>query len=412
MRRTYIYLPLTLAIVTLAAGCKRNTAQAADTVQQLVVGTENVTIAQNGSVTNGPAITGSLDAALNATVRAQIAGSIISTDADVGQSVTKGQTLGRIDPSALQDAYISAKSAVASAQAADAAARRDLQRNQTLLQAGAIAPRDLETSQTQAAAAAAGLEDAKAKLATAQKNFDNTRIAAPFDGIVSQKSVNPGDVVQPGGALFTVVDPTTMRLVAAVPSDQLSMVRVGTDVTFSVTGYGTQEFHGTVTRVSPSVDPTTRQVQIIVSIPNKSHTLIAGLYANGRISSRTQHGIVVPTSAVDTRMQRPAVVEIKNGKVTRVDVTIGMRDPSAETVELTSGVAAGDTLLIAAAQGITPGTPVRVQAPPTDATAPDAAADGPQSGAGTGNTNGANANGSTGTGAGAGAASSTNSRGH
>ena len=410
MRRTYIYLPVTLAIVTLASGCKRKAAEAADTAQQLVVGTENITIAQNGSVTNGPAITGSLDAALNATVRAQISGSIVSTDADVGQSVTKGQTLGRIDASGLQDAYLSAKSAVSAAQATNAAAQRDLQRNQTLLQAGAIAQRDLETSQTQAAAAAAALEDAKAKLATAQKNFDNTRIAAPFDGIVSQKSVNPGDVVQPGGALFTVVDPTTMRLVAAVPSDQLSMVRVGTDVTFSVTGYGNQEFHGTVTRVSPSVDPTTRQVQIIVSIPNKSHTLIAGLYANGRISSRTQNGIVVPTSAVDTRMQRPAVVEIKNGKVTRVDVTIGMRDPSAETVEITSGVAAGDTLLIAAAQGITPGTPVRVQAPPTDATTPDAGAGGPQTGAGTGSTNGANTNG--GAGAGAGAASSTNSRGH
>jgi len=409
MRRTYTYLPLTLAMAALATGCKHKTADAADTVQQLVVGTENITIAQNGSVTNGPAITGSLDAALNATVRAQISGAIISTDADVGQTVSKGQTLGRIDPSALQDAYLSAKSAVASAQAADAAARRDLQRNQTLLQAGAIAPRDLETSQTQAAAAAAGLEDAKAKLATAQKNFDNTRIAAPFDGIVSQKSVNSGDVVQPGGALFTVIDPSTMRLVAAVPSDQLSMVHVGTDVTFSVTGYGNQEFHGTVTRVSPSVDPTTRQVQIIVSIPNKSHRLIAGLYASGRISSRTQHGIVVPTSAVDTRMQRPAVVEIKNGKVTRVDVTIGMRDPSAETVEITSGVAAGDTLLVAAAQGITPGTPVRVQPPPTDATTPDAASGGPQSGAGTGNANmnGASTNGS----AGNGATSSTNNRG-
>lgn len=375
MRRTSIYIPLILATVTLATGCKRKTAEAADVPQQLVVGTENITIAQHGSVTNGPAITGSLDAALNATVRAQVSGSIISTDADVGQAVTKGQTLARIDASTgLQDAFLSAKSAVASATATNAAAQRDLQRNQTLLQAGAIAQRDLETSQTQAASAEAGLEDAKAKLATAAKNLDNTRITAPFNGIVSQRSVSPGDVVQPGGALYTVVDPSTMRLVAGVPSDQLSMVRVGTDVTFTVTGYVGQEFHGTVTRVSPAVDPTTRQVQIIVSIPNKSHTLIAGLYANGRISSRTQEGIVVPLTAVDTRMQRPAVVELKDGKVTRVDVTLGMRDPTTETVQITNGVAAGDTLLVAAAQGITPGTPLRVQPPPSDANTPSTTA--------------------------------------
>ncbi|MEO7043274.1 MAG: efflux RND transporter periplasmic adaptor subunit [Gemmatimonadaceae bacterium] len=366
MRRTHVYIPIALAAVTLVAGCSRKTADAASVTEQLVVGTENIAIAHQGSVTNGPAISGSLDAELNATIRAQISGSIISTDADVGQTVRKGQLLGRIDASGLQDAYLSAKSAVSSADASSAVATRNLQRSQTLLQAGAIAQRDLETAQTQAAAAQAALEDAKSRLATAQKNFDNTRITAPFDGIVSQKSVSPGDVVQPGGALFTVVDPSTMRLVASVPSEQLSMLRVGTDVTFTVTGYANQEFHGKVKLISPSVDPTTRQVQIIVSIPNKSHSLVTGLYADGRISSQTQEGIVVPMSAVDTRMQRPAVVKIIGGKVTSVDVTIGMRDPTAETVQITSGVAAGDTLLIAAAQGITPGTPVRVQAPPSD----------------------------------------------
>ncbi|MEO6863873.1 MAG: efflux RND transporter periplasmic adaptor subunit [Gemmatimonadaceae bacterium] len=366
MRRTYVYIPLALTTLVLATGCKRKTAGAAAIVQPLVVGTENVAIATNGSVTNGPAISGSLDAALNATVRAQIAGSILSTDADVGQTVRKGQTLGRIDASGLQDAYLSAKSAVSAAQTTSAVAQRNLQRSQTLLQAGAIAQRDLETAQTQASGAQAALEDAKSRLATATKNFDNTRISAPFDGVISQKSVSPGDVVQPGGALFTVVDPSTMRLVAAVPSDQLAMVKVGTDVAFTVTGYGGRDFHGMVTRVSPSVDPTTRQVQIIVSIPNKGRTLITGLYADGRVSSSSQHGIVVPVSAVDTRMQRPAVVKLVNGKVTRVDVTLGMRDPTAETVQVTNGVTAGDTLLVAAAQGITPGTPVRVQAPPSD----------------------------------------------
>ncbi len=367
MRHTYIYVPLAFATITVATACNRKTAETADAAQQLVVGSENIAIARNGSVTNGPAISGSLDAALNATVRAQISGAIISTAADVGQTVSKGQTLGRIDASGLQDAYLSAKSAVSSAQTTYAVAQRNLQRSQTLLQAGAIAQRDLETAQTQASGAQAALEDAKSRLATASKNFDNTRISAPFDGIVSQKSVSPGDVVQPGGALFTVVDPSTMRLVAAVPSDQLSMLRVGTDVTFTVTGYAGQEFHGAVTRVSPSVDPTTRQVQIIVSIPNKGRTLITGLYADGRVSSRTQEGIVVPISAVDTRLQRPSVVKILNGKVTRVDVSLGMRDPTAETMQIMSGVAAGDTLLVAAAQGITPGTPVRVQPPPSDA---------------------------------------------
>lgn len=352
-----------------ASACKRKTANAADaTNAQLTVGTENVAIAHIGTVTNGPAISGSIEPELDATIRAQVSGSVLSTSAEVGQSVRKGQQLAQLDAAGLQDAFLSARSAVASAQATNDVAQRNLARSQTLLQAGAIAQRDLETAQTQASSAAAALSDARARLAAAQKNFENTRIVAPFRGVVSAKSVSPGDVVQPGGALYTVVDPTTMRLEASVPSDQLALVHVGTDVTFDVTGIPGREFTGRVTRVSPAVDPTTRQVQIIVSIPNAGHLLVAGLYANGRISSSTRQGVVVPNAAVDLRMQRPAVLRIKNGKVERVDVTVGLHDPSTETVEIASGVQPGDTLLLGAAQGITPGTPVRVAAPPSDQT--------------------------------------------
>lgn len=366
-RRVSTYLPLALTAVVLTQGCKSNTANAADPVaQQLVVGTENIAIAHEGSVTNGPAISGSLVPELNATIRAQVSGSVLSTSAELGQTVSKGQTLARVDAGGLQDAYLSARAAVASAQSSYDIAARDLQRSQTLLSAGAIAPRDLETSQRSTSSARAALEDTRARLALAQKNFQNTTITAPFSGVVSQKSVGPGDVVQPGSPMYTIVEPSSMRLEASVPSDQLSMVRLGTDVAFSVTGYPNREFHGKVARVSPSVDPATRQVQIIISIPNPGNTLVGGLYADGRISSATRHGIVVPLTAVDTRLQRPAVLKVHNGKVERVDVALGMRDPNAETIEIASGVSVGDTLLVAAAQGITPGTPVRVEAPPSD----------------------------------------------
>lgn len=363
---------LATALATaLVTGCGRSkTAEAANAgstgPQQQVIGTENITIAREGSVTNGPGISGSLSPALDATIRAQVAGSVVSTSADVGQSVSKGQVLGRIDASALQDAFLSARSGVASAQANYDVAARNLARSRTLLQAGAIAQRDMESASAQEASARAALADAKARLANSSKSYENTRITAPFSGVVSVRSVSAGDVVQPGTALFTVVDPSTMRLEASVPSDQLSMVHTGTDVVFTVTGYPGREFHGTVTRVSPAADPTTRQVRIIISIPNPGRTLVAGLYANGRLSSSTRRGIVVPAGAIDLRLQRPAVLRLHNGKVEHIDVTLGMRDPTAETVEITSGVQAGDTLLVAAAQGITPGTPVRVQPPPAD----------------------------------------------
>ena len=82
----------------------------------MVIGAENITIAKQGSVTSGPAISGTLTPALQATVRAQVSGSVISTNTDVGRTVRRGQLLGEIDASAIRDAYYSAKSTVASAQ--------------------------------------------------------------------------------------------------------------------------------------------------------------------------------------------------------------------------------------------------------------------------------------------------------
>jgi len=370
---------LTAAGITLwagASGCRGGKAEANAGPQEMVVGTENIVVASNGIVTTGPTISGTLTPELSATIRAQVGGAVLATFAEEGQRVAKGQLLGRLDASALQEAFMSAKSGVASAQTSFEIASRDLERQRTLLAAGAIAQRDLEAAERTFTSARSQLEAARAQLANASKNFSNTRIVSPFAGIVSQKSVSPGDVVQPGGALFTVVDPSGMRLDAGVASNQLASVHVGTEVVFSVNGYPGREFRGKVTRVSPAVDPATRQVMITVSVPNAGNTLVAGLYAEGRLSSASQRGVVVPASAVDTRMQRPAVVRLRQGKVERADVQLGMHDAATETVQIISGVNVGDTLLVAAAQAITPGTPVKVQATPADAAPPPAGAGG------------------------------------
>jgi RND family efflux transporter MFP subunit len=239
-----------------------------------------------------------------------------------------------------------------------------LARNQKLLAAGAIAERDIEQSRRASISAQAALEDANSRLATAEKAYRSTTVTAPFSGIVSERPVSAGDVVQPGSALFTVVDPSSMRLEASVPAEQLSLIRVGVPVVFTVSGYPGREFVGHITRINPTADPTTRQVRIYVSIPNAGRALVGGLFANGRMSSATKVGLIVPQSAVDVRGTSPFVMRVRQGKVEKVPVRIGLTDKSSETIEVLSGLQAGDTLLLGAAQGITPGTAVRVSAPP------------------------------------------------
>ena len=353
-----------IALLTLGA-CKRTSeADAANAKSAgMTIGTENIAIVTLGDVMSGPTLSGALMPEREASVRAQVGGSVLQTYADQGQRVRAGQLLAQVDASGLQDAFLSARAAVTSARSNADIAARELARAEKLLAAGAIAERDIEQSRRAAIAANAGLADARSRLANAQKQLGNTRIIAPISGVVSERAVSAGDVVQPGTALFTVVDPSSMRLEASIPAEQLAQVRIGVPVSFTVNGYPGRTLNGRVTRINPIADPATRQVRIIASIPNTTDTLVGGLFATGRLASESKSGLIAPVAAIDQRSSVPAVMRIRQGKVERVPVQLGLRDEGAERIQITAGVQAGDTLLLGAAQGISSGTVIKVSAP-------------------------------------------------
>jgi membrane fusion protein (multidrug efflux system) len=324
------------------------------------VGKEGIVVASNGEIRAGPPISGTMTPQQSATLRAEISGPVVQTYVEQGQSVKRGQTLVRIDDTSLREALLSAQSAARSAKLTLDNATRDAERQQKLEQAGAVAPRDVEAAQRTLASAQAGMADAQSRLTAAQQQEDKASLRAPFDGLVSERPVNAGDVVQPGTAIVSVVNPASMRLEGSVPAEQLSSLKIGTPVIFTVNGYGAQTFTGRIDRINPTADPATRQVRVYVTIPNEKSTLVGGLFADGRVSTESREGILVPASAVDERGVTAVALRIKSGVVERVPVQLGIHDNASERVELRSGVAVGDTLLANAAQGLAPGTKVRI----------------------------------------------------
>jgi membrane fusion protein, multidrug efflux system len=363
--RRHAWAATIAATVILGSACTRESADAkADPAPPTTtVGGENVTVVTSAPIATGPTISGALAAEREATVRAQIAGPIVATSADEGSHVGAGQVLARIDDRTMRDAFLSARSGLTSAQSAADIATRELSRYEKLAEAGAVAERDLEAARRSNVAARSQLADARSRLTLAQKQLDDAEIRAPFAGVVSQRQASAGDVVQPGGAIFTVIDPSSMRLEASVPAAQLSAVERGAEVAFSVSGYPGRSFTGKVTRINPAADPTTGQVRIVVSIPNQKNNLVAGLFAEGRVKTETHTAPTVPAVAVDARGVRPWVLRLSGGRAEKVEVQLGLKDEQTERYEVLSGVAAGDTLLTGAALGITPGTVVRIGAP-------------------------------------------------
>lgn len=360
-------LPLVvLAALALAACGKEADGATADSTaaQAVTIGPEAVSIVRADTIMTGPAVSGTLTPEREARIRAQLGGPVLQVLVEPGERVGRGAVLARLDAAAVRDALLGARAGVTAAQSSHDLARRELERAQRLVKEGAIAQRDLEGAQRAAVAAQAQLADARARAQAAEDQAGRAAITAPFAGIVSERSVSSGDVVAPGAPLFTVVDPSTMRFEASVPAEELATVRVGAPVRFTVSGYGDRAFTGKITRVNPTADPTTRQVRLLVTIPNTGASpLVGGLFAEGRVASDGRSGLIVPENAIDQRGVTPTVVRVRGGRTELVSVELGIRDAAAERMEITKGVAAGDTLLLGAARGITAGTMVKVSEP-------------------------------------------------
>ena len=314
---------------------------------------------ESGRLVIGPSVSGELRASREATVRAELAGSMTEVLVEEGQATEQGAVIGRIETRTLDDVRQSASSALKSAESQLALTQREVARTEQLVKAGALAERDLDVIRANVSTVEAQVADAKSRLAAAERQLGDAVIRAPLTGIVSSRTVNQGDVVSVGTELFTVIDPSSMRLEASVPSEDLSALKVGAVVDFTVRGYE-QTFQGTIERIAPQADPTTRQVRIYVAIPNVGGRLVAGLFAEGRVVSQAATGLILPQSAVNTDSNEAWVLRVTDGKTERVPVTVGLTDPRTERVLLTSGVSVSDVVLQGSSRSIPPGTPVQV----------------------------------------------------
>lgn len=368
-------LLLALAAPVAAAGCRGDanaeTVNAPDTV---VLAPENIVVAETDTISTGPTLSGELAPEEAAQVRAQVAGPVLQVYAEQGQPVRRGDVLARIDDAALGEALLSARSALRTAEQSLDLARRNAERTHRLGEAGAVAERDVEQADQSVTAAEGAVADAKARLRAAQEQVERATVRAPITGIVSEEPVKAGDVVQIGHHLFTVVDPRSMRLEASVPVEQLAAVQVGTPVRFRVSGY-TEPFDGKITRVSPAVDPVTRQVRLYAELADAGRPLVAGLFAEGQVATQRRPGLVVPDDVVNVRGIRPTVLRVRNGVVERLEVETGVRIPDRGLIEIVRGIAAGDTLVRGNAQGAPVGAPVRLSTRAAADTAPPAAAE-------------------------------------
>jgi len=346
------------AAVAALAACKGKSA-AGDAAATIALGPNDVATVATADIGPTVVVSGALDPADVVRVRAQVGGTLRDVRVDRGAKVSKGQVMARIEAQGVTSGAESAKANLASAEAGLAVAAQRLAGAKKLFDAGAMSAIDMKTAQAGYDAAVAQVAAAKAAFASASEAAGHTFVKAPFDGWVSDRVAEEGESVKGDDPVFTVVDPRTLELKGQVGASDAARVRVGQAVTFTIDALPGQEFKGAVARVDPMANAATRQVGVFARLSNASGKVVAGQFAHGRIrTAAAVKSVVVPVAAVRSAEQNAFVLVVDGGTVRHRPVVTGARDEDAGVIAITSGLKAGERVVVAAGVDIADGTKV------------------------------------------------------
>ncbi|MDP3759258.1 MAG: efflux RND transporter periplasmic adaptor subunit [Ramlibacter sp.] len=360
------------------AGCNRGGANAeakaaSSAPPTLLVAPEDVIALKPSSVATGPLITGTIQPDRRADLRAEVSAVVLAVLKESGQPVKRGDLLVRLDDTSIRDSLVSAQEAERAAGQAFDQAQRQLQRLNTLRASGMVTAQQLEDAEIRRNSTQSDLSAAKARVVQARQQLQRTEVRAPFDGIVSERKASAGDTAQIGKELVKVMDPRSLRFEGLVSSDAIQSVRAGQAVSFRVNGYGNQDFAGRIRLVSPTANPTTRQVEVLVDIAGEAPARLAGLYAEGRVEAASATALVIPASALVREGDKAWAWRVNGNALQKVALTVGERDPRRGDYVVLAGLADGDRLLRHPIATLKDGQVVQATTPAVAATASAAA---------------------------------------
>ena len=298
------------------------------------------------------------------------------------------------------NAVSQAEAALHSAQASLDLAQANVQRMRSLKTQGAVSQQDLDSAETQARVAQAQVVQAQAAYDSAKQNWNimtvgarqediqqaraqlaqaeaglamvreqlrESTISAPFDGTITRRNVEPGEVVSSAGGasqspLFVLSQVADVYVEFIVPAQHRSELQQGQAAQMAVDGLPGRVFDGRVEEIRPAADVASRTFGVKIRVPNPQGILRPGMFARGAIVVGVRHAVLsIPEQAVVTATSGPIVYVAREGRAIRQSVTLGEHHEGS--VEVTSGLAEGDTVVIEGQDGLTDNQPITPRTP-------------------------------------------------
>jgi membrane fusion protein (multidrug efflux system) len=263
-----------------------------------------------------------------------------------GELVKRGAVLVELD-----GAEASASLAEAEANVADS--ERQYARSRELAASKALSASQLDQIE-------ATLKANRARVNAAKARLEDTVIRAGFDGRVGFRRVSVGGLVSPGAVITTLDDSSLIKLDFTVPETFLYALKPGLVVDATTAGLRGEKFKGTVTNLDSRVDPVTRSIAVRAEIPNREGVLRPGMFMVVTLKSDVLPAVMVPEDAIVPEQGRTYVFTVNEGMAVRREVHVGRRRPGE--VEIASGLAEGERVVIEGTQNIRQGSKVKDQA--------------------------------------------------
>lgn len=290
------------------------------------------------------------------TVTPLVAGRITRVLADLGAHVRPGQTLATVFSPELADA----QTRFIAANAALGAHERELARTEKLVQIGSASRQELERIHAEHTAQRTNVASARSRLellGMSKAAVDgltsgttvsaDTDVPAPIAGVVTERFANAGLNVEPSARLFTVVDLSTVWIVANLYERDISRVRVGDHATILASAYPGLTLQGAVSYIDPQVAPETRSAKLRIEVPNARQELRLGMLAEAQVEAADRTAVtLVPKTAIQNVGDRSFVYMPKPGASAQfIEREVRVGAPSGADVQVLSGLKPGDRVV-------------------------------------------------------------------
>ncbi|MGI6649420.1 MAG: efflux RND transporter periplasmic adaptor subunit [Bacillota bacterium] len=348
------FLVLTLLVLPLSGwGCRNEVATGEQEIRPVPVQVATVT---RGSITRNITLAGKITPYLEVGITPKVSGKVVSVSVDVGDTVQKGQVLAQLDTTDIEAQLRQAEAGLTVAQVNQQLAaitlenaRVNLERVKELHNQGVVSDKDLEMAQMAFDQANSGLADAQVKQAEAgldliKNQLQNFTLTAPISGMVASRTIDPGEMVMPGGPVITLVDISRVVVECSVPEGEVNRIKTGEKIKIRVPAAAAEPFEGEITSIAPAADPVSKSFPVKIQIANSEQLLKPGMFAEVELATEAFNDVLIlPKEAVVDKGDMQIVYVVRDGRAYEAKVRTGASD--LNSVVIVEGVQAGDQVV-------------------------------------------------------------------